>query len=65
LPDPKTPRGNGNYLDHPHRVFGRRFILKFTPPLDLAALPVATVLLVVGVVLPPLGQLDVNMPVDV
>jgi hypothetical protein len=35
------------------------------PPLDLAAPPVATVLLAVGDVLPPLGQLDINTTVDV
>jgi hypothetical protein len=51
---------------NPHqRVSRRRLILRITPPLDLAAPPVATILLDVGVVLPPLGQLDVNMPVDV
>jgi hypothetical protein len=35
------------------------------PSLDFATPPVATALLVAGVVLPPLGQLDVNMLVDV
>jgi hypothetical protein len=39
--------------------------LRITPPPDLAALPVATVLLALGLVLPPLGLLDVNKPVDV
>jgi hypothetical protein len=57
IPDPKRPRGCENYLANPpHIVFRRRIILGIiTPPLDLATPPVATVLLVVGVVLPTLG----------
>jgi hypothetical protein len=58
-------RGCENYSNPPHKVFRRRFILRRAPPLDLAAPPVAIVLLVVDVVPPHLGHLDVNMPVDV
>jgi hypothetical protein len=39
--------------------------MRITPPPDLAAPPVATVLLVVGVVQPPFGRLDSNTLVDV
>jgi hypothetical protein len=49
----------------PHKVFRRPLIRRITPLLDIAAPSVATVLLADGVVLPPLGQLDVYMPVDV
>jgi hypothetical protein len=45
--------------------FPAAVLLRITPPLDLADPPVAKVLLRDDVVLPPLGQLDVNMPVDV
>jgi hypothetical protein len=39
--------------------------LRITPPPHLAAPPDATVFLVVVVVLPPFGQLDVSKMVDV
>jgi hypothetical protein len=40
-------------------------ILKSTPPQELAASPVATVLLAAGIMSHPFGRLDVNMLVDV
>jgi hypothetical protein len=48
-----------------YRVFRRRLILRITPPLDLAAPPVAYVLVIVGVVLSPFGRLDDSLPVGV
>jgi hypothetical protein len=61
----KGPRGCGNYSNPLYRLFRRLMILMNTTPPDLAAPPVATDLLDVGVVLPPLGRLDVSMLVDV
>jgi hypothetical protein len=46
-----------DYSSPPQRVLRRWFIMRITLPLNLAApAPVATILLVVGVVLAPLGS---------
>jgi hypothetical protein len=58
-------RGCGNYSNPSCRVFRWRLIIKNTPPPDLAAPPVAIVLLAGVVVLPSFGRLEVNMLVDV
>jgi hypothetical protein len=55
----------GNYSNPPYRVFRRRLILRITLPPYLAAPPVATVLLVVVLVLPPFGRFDVCRLVEV
>jgi hypothetical protein len=65
----KRPRVCKDYSKPPYRVFWRRLILKNTPPRDLAAPPIATVLVASFVALPPFGRLEdrveVSMLVDV
>jgi hypothetical protein len=45
--------------------FRRWFYRGLTPPLDIAAPPVATVLLAPGVVLPPLGSIKIEIETEI